>query len=294
MINDKLQMTVIMMQDIQMNQIDYLVVGHICSDLTPAGTKVGGTVAYAGRTAETLGYQTAVLTSAAKDYNFEQALPHIRVHHITAAKTTTFENIYTSIGRQQRIHSIAESLRAEHMPKDWLRSQIVHLGPLVDEVEPELIHLFDDSLVGLTLQGWMRSWDENGRVFARNWPAASEILPLATAVILSEEDLVDTKTLEDLRRWSKLLVLTQGSRGCTIFHGDEMRHIPTEPIRDVDPTGAGDVFAAAFLVRLHQTGGNPWEAGRFANEIATATIAHDDLEAKVAQIKQMVDLMRPN
>jgi sugar/nucleoside kinase (ribokinase family) len=277
-----------------MEQIDYLVVGHICSDLTPEGTKVGGTVAYAGRTAETLGCQTAVLTSAAQDYNFKRALPRMLVHHIGAAKTTTFENIYTPNGRQQAIHSIAKNLRAEHMPKDWLRAQIVHLGPLVDEVEPEMIHLFNDSLVGLTLQGWMRSWDKNGRVYSRNWPAAPAILPLAAAVILSEEDLVNTKTLEDLRRWSNLLVLTQGSRGCTIFHGDEMRHIPTEPVRDVDPTGAGDVFAAAFLIRLHQTGGNPWEAGRFANEIATATVAHNDLEAKVARIKQMVDLMRPN
>jgi sugar/nucleoside kinase (ribokinase family) len=39
----------------------------------------------------------------------------------------------------------------------------------------------------------------------------------------------------------------------------------------VDPTGAGDVFAAAFFVRLTQTG-DPWKAARFANRLATASI----------------------
>ncbi len=271
-----------------MKQIDYLVVGHICSDLTPEGIKVGGTVAYAGRTAETLGCQTAVLTSAEKDYNFEQALPSLQIHHVAAAKTTTFENVYTSNGRKQTIHSVAKRLRAEHMPEDWLTARIVHLGPVANEVDPEIIHKFNDSLVGLTLQGWMRNWDENGRVYARNWSAAPEILPLATAVILSEEDLVDTAILEDLRRWSNLLVLTQGNQGCTVFYGNDTRHIPTKPVENVNPTGAGDIFSAAFLIRLHQTVGNPWNAAIFANKIATATITIDGLEAKAARIKQMV------
>jgi sugar/nucleoside kinase (ribokinase family) len=272
-----------------MKQIDYLVIGHICSDLAPEGVKIGGTVAYAGRTAQTLGCKTAVLTSAAKDYNFKQALPGLLVHDITADHTTTFENIYTPSGRQQKIHATAENLRARDVPEDWLTARIVHLGPVADEVEPDMIRLFNNSLVGLTLQGWMRSWDGNGRVYARNWSAAPEVLPMAEAVILSEEDLVATAIIEDLCRWSKLLVLTQGSRGCTVFFRNDVRRIPTKPVRDVDPTGAGDIFAAAFLIRLHQTGGNPWEAARFANKIATATVTLDDLEAKVMRIKQLID-----
>jgi len=277
-----------------MTQIDYLVVGHVCTDLAPEGSKVGGTAAYAGRIADSLGCETAVLTSAAQDYNVRQSLSGVQVHQVPADKTTTFENVYTANGRQQTVHSVAKTLRSKHVPEDWLTARIVHLGPIADEVDPELIHSFSDSLVGLTLQGWMRSWDEAGKVFARNWAAASEYLPLAGAVILSEEDLVDKAILEDLRRWSKLLVLTQGNRGCTVFSGSDSRHIPTKPVTDGDPTGAGDIFAAAFLIHLHHTGGDPWKAARFANEIATATVTQDDLDAKVAQVKHLFDLKSMN
>jgi sugar/nucleoside kinase (ribokinase family) len=39
----------------------------------------------------------------------------------------------------------------------------------------------------------------------------------------------------------------------------------------MDPTGAGDVFSAAFLIRLAETG-DPCEAARFANVAASFSI----------------------
>jgi sugar/nucleoside kinase (ribokinase family) len=39
----------------------------------------------------------------------------------------------------------------------------------------------------------------------------------------------------------------------------------------VDPTGAGDVFAAAFLVRYHESG-NPLEAAAFAACAASCVV----------------------
>ena len=78
--------------------------------------------------------------------------------------------------------------------------------------------------------------------------------------------------LKKYREWSRLLVLTKGSDGCTIFFGDEIRQFPAYPVPVVDTTGAGDIFAAAFLVRLFQTGGSPSEAARFANKAAALSI----------------------
>ena len=269
--------------------IDYLVIGHICSDLTPDGSITGGTVSYAGRTARAFGYQTAVLTSAAPDYNLQQALPGIYIHNVPAAETTTFENVYTPGGRRQTIHSRAEPLCAEHLPPDWLNAPVVHLAPVADEIDPEMILRFDKSLVGLTPQGWMRGWDEKGRIYARDWPVASRYFPLAAAVILSEEDLPDRAMLDHYRQWSRLLVLTEGSRGCTVFYKNKIRRIPTKPVKEVDPTGAGDSFAAAFLNRLHQNGGDPWNAARFANKAAGATVAAAGLDAKILRIQQVFD-----
>jgi sugar/nucleoside kinase (ribokinase family) len=42
-------------------------------------------------------------------------------------------------------------------------------------------------------------------------------------------------------------------------------------VTEVDPTGAGDVFAAAFFVRLLNTR-DPWEAARFANRMAAISV----------------------
>ena len=268
--------------------IDYLVIGHITADLTPSGTLVGGTVAYSGRTAQVLGCKTAVLSSADAAYDWQQALPDIQVQAVQAEHTSTFENIYTAKGRRQIIHSVAAPITKADVPSDWRRAAIVHLGPLTNEVDPEMIDLFSNSLVGLTPQGWLRRWDEAGVVYAGAWAAAEWILPQAAAVILSYEDLLDDAMLEQYRQWSKLLVMTEGVRGCTVFLGDEIRQIPALPVNQVEPTGAGDIFAAAFLYRLYQTDGNPWEAARFANKIASRSVTQTGLEAKLEAIKRVI------
>ncbi|MCB8945545.1 MAG: ribokinase [Ardenticatenaceae bacterium] len=270
------------------NKIDYLVIGHITADLTPTGTTIGGTVAYSGRTAQTLGLETAVLSSAAADYNWQQALPGIQVQAIPTEYTSTFENIYTANGRHQLLHHVAAPITPTDVPQDWHRAAIVHLAPLTNEVDPNIVDLFSNSLIGMTPQGWLRRWDENKHVYARAWEAAAWILPHAAAVILSYEDLLDRAMLDQYRQWSRLLVMTDGEKGCTVFLGDEVRHIPTPIVRQVEPTGAGDIFAAAFLYRLYQTDGNPWEAARFANKIASQSVTQAGLDAKLDAIKRVI------
>ena len=266
--------------------IDYLVIGHVTCDLTPQGCTPGGTAVYAGRTAQVLGCRTAVLTSTGPETNLAQALPHIRTHTVPAPRSTTFENIYpdTDQPRIQHIHAVAQTLTCADVPAAWQRASIVHLGPIAAEIEPDVINLFANSLIGLTPQGWMRRWDENGRVYARRWPAAPDVLPLAAAVILSEEDLLDGQMLDQYRQWSRLVVLTQGWRGCTVFLGDETREVPAPAVAARAFTGAVDIFATAFLIRLQQTGGNPWEAARFANLIASQSVTQPDPDRKMAHL----------
>ena len=49
-------------------------------------------------------------------------------------------------------------------------------------------------------------------------------------------------------------------RASPYFTHDAVRDIPSLPRQEVDPTGAGDVFAAAFLVPYHEMG-DPGGAG---------------------------------
>lgn len=277
-----------------MEQVDYLVIGHISQDITPDGKQLGGTVSYAGRTAQALGCRTAVLTSAAADLSLNHAFPDILTHSLVADKTSTFTNQYSPQGRRQTLHSRAGRLTIADIPTDWHRASIVHLAPIANEVDPKMMQVFSNSLVGLTPQGWLRRWTADGRIYAQEWPQAQDILPLAAAVILSEEDLLNPVMLANYRQWSRLLVLTQGRLGCTVYCGGESRQIAAPSVKEVEPTGAGDIFAAAFLIRLFQTDGNPWEAARFANEIAAQSVTQITLEDKIRQVNEYVKLQSIN
>jgi sugar/nucleoside kinase (ribokinase family) len=59
--------------------------------------------------------------------------------------------------------------------------------------------------------------------------------------------------------------------GCTVFHRGEKRSLPARPARVIDPTGAGDVFAAAFFIRWAETG-DPGQAAVFANVTASMAL----------------------
>jgi sugar/nucleoside kinase (ribokinase family) len=57
-----------------------------------------------------------------------------------------------------------------------------------------------------------------------------------------------------LARWGgKLVVLKQGAEGSTAYPaGGDPLHVPSFAVQEVDPTGAGDCFAAALLVGLER------------------------------------------
>jgi sugar/nucleoside kinase (ribokinase family) len=47
--------------------------------------------------------------------------------------------------------------------------------------------------------------------------------------------------------------------------------VPPRPAREVDETGPGDVFAAAFLIDYHRNG-DPWEAAAIATCAASLSV----------------------
>lgn len=74
------------------------------------------------------------------------------------------------------------------------------------------------------------------------------------------------------RRWAaqgKTVVLKQGESGCRVFTAEGDFAVPGFPVQEVDPTGAGDTFCAAFTVALldELERGRPdlVAAARFAN-----------------------------
>lgn len=257
--------------------VDYLVIGHVAHDLTPEGSRLGGTVAYTALTAQALGMQVGIVTAVGKETSLE-ALKSIPTILIESPQSTTYENIYTEHGRIQYLRAQATKIDFNAVPEAWRNSAIIHLGPIANELEPDLPDRFSPGLLGVTPQGWMRQWDEDGRVSRTEWKNAEALSSKANAVVISREDVNgDDELIEHMAHQTKVLVVTEASEGCVLYwHGDRRRFRAPE-FREVDATGAGDVFAAAFFVRLRKTR-DPWEAARFATLIASRSVTRIGLD----------------
>ncbi len=191
---------------------------------------------------------------------------------------TTFVNIYRGGQRTQVIEAIAEPVMPNALPAEWANPGIVLLGPIAHEVEPAWADAFPRALLGVTPQGWLRTWDDSGHVRPTRWENPGPFLRRADAVILSREDVGgDDAYLAELASQTRLLVVTDGWHGAVVHVAGERYHVQPRPAVEVDPTGAGDVFATAFLVRLAETR-DPLLAARFANVVASMSIEAPGME----------------
>lgn len=254
---------------------DFVVVGHLTRDERAAGYDLGGTATYAAITARNLGYRAGILTRASDDFPQRELLRDIQIERLNSDRTTTFRNIYDDRGRRhQFVHDVADPVEAACLPASWQNAKIALLGPIAREVESATVREFEaQTLIGVVPQGWLRQWDEAGRVTVRTWIEAPEILPYARVLVLSEEDLGDFRgRLSDYIALTEIVVLTQGAKGCTVFQkGHEPFDSPAFHANEFDPTGAGDVFTSAFLIRLYETG-DIVLAARFANCVASFAV----------------------
>ncbi len=266
-----------MLELVSLQPVDYLAVGHLAVDLTPLGPRLGGTVVYAALTARALGLRVGIVTACAADAPLS-ALQGIQMVSVPSEHSTTFENTQTDSGRRQVLHHQATPLTFEHIPPAWRQSAIVHVGPIAQELAPDLPQEVAASLVGLTPQGWMRTWDEHGRVRASVWSEAEQVLPRVGAAVISREDVAgNEEQIERMAHAARVLAVTENSEGVRLYwHGDQRRfRAPT--VNEVDSTGAGDIFAAAFFCRMYATR-DPWEAARFATLLASFSVTRVGLE----------------
>lgn len=251
--------------------VDYLIIGHITNDITSSGTHLGGTAAYAGRTALAMGLQVGIVTAWGEELASD-LLQGISIVNQACEKSTTFINSYSSEGRVQHLQYIAPDIDFYHVPQLWRQAPLVHLAPVVHEVNPNIARYFTSSRMLLTPQGWLREWDEKGRVGSAEWPEARYVANQVDSVVISEEDLYyDATRIEDLANATQILAVTRGDQGADLYLEGRCHHIPAPPVEQVDPTGAGDIFAATFFIRYNDTQ-DPLDAVNYANHVAADSV----------------------
>lgn len=267
----------IMYRQMNIEPIDYLMIGHITIDKTSQGPRLGGTSTFSSLMARALGLRVGIVTSWGKEVPLGP-LVDIPIINLSAENSTTFENITTSEGRIQTLFHVANTLDLNLIPAEWLEASIVHLGPVAQEVEPAIVRHLSNTLVGVTPQGWLRTWDDDGTVLPTEWPEASFVLNNVGAAVISIEDLgFDESRIEEMATACRVLAVTESSDGVRLFWNGDVRRFRPPKVTEVDTTGAGDIFATAFFFRMLTTR-DPWEAARFATHLAAISITRQGLE----------------
>ena len=247
-----------------MSAPDFVAIGHVTLDRFGESVRPGGSALYAAVTAHRLGLSVGLLTSHAKDFPLEVIPSRIEVITVPADETTLFEHHHEAQGRVSHVRAVASPLTAADVPDDWRDASLTLLAPVVDEVDPLIASLFTEGAVGAAAQGWVRQVKPDGLVIPRPWSSPERLLQSVQTLFLSREDILGQEA--EVIEWFQRLpvgVLTADRVGALLFVNGERYEVQPRPAREVDPTGAGDVFAATFLIQ-YQRDGDPWLAAAAA------------------------------
>lgn len=257
---------------------DILIAGHIAKDITAVGWRPGGGVLYAAAQAERLGLKVAALTACSSEISPTSLLPGVEWQVLPSPATTTFENVYRDGVRQQRLLDVGEQIRPADIPEPWRETPLVLLTSLFHEIDREIAPSLAarGAIVGLGAQGWLRRLEGNRVLPAPFEPAPSWLA--GEAVFVSQEDLSEPERAEEWRRRVPVVALTRAHSGCTVWDAAGRHEVSAAAVTEVDPTGAGDVFAVSFLVRYAESR-DAVAAARFAAAAAALSVQGEGISA---------------
>jgi sugar/nucleoside kinase (ribokinase family) len=256
-----------------MSAPDFVAIGHVTLDRFGDEVRPGGAALYSAVTAHRLGLSAGILTSHAEDFPLEAIPSRIEVVTLEAPATTVFEyEAAVSDGRRQKLVSTARPLAVRDLPDDWRAAPLALLAPVAQEVDLRLSAAFEDSSVSAAVQGWLRATDRERWIVAQPWGGAREVLNQLLAMFVSAEDLRGHES--QLTEWVQrvpVAVVTAGAAGALLYVNGDRYEVRPRPTREIDPTGAGDVFAATFVV-YYQRDADPWAAAEAATCAASLSV----------------------
>jgi sugar/nucleoside kinase (ribokinase family) len=258
---------------------DFLAIGHITVDILPDGTELlGGSALYAGLTAARFGLRAGILTRG----SFDRFSPEIgsalqafagEVEIIAqdAQTATVFQHRLVAGRRELETRSWAGPIDLNGLPAQWRSAPIVHLAPVAQEIEPRQVGRLNPGYLGATPQGWMRAWSNarNCLVRLEQLRLPPDVVSRLDAMVLSVFEASHARELIDAIGRRSLVAITRGPEPTQLIDRGRHLEIPSYPVRVVDDTGAGDIFAAVLFAMRAEHASVP-ASGRLA--AATAAL----------------------
>jgi ribokinase len=168
-------------------------------------------------------------------------------------------------------HGAGIGLRPEDLHEEWFQEvQLIHVPAYALFLEP--LAASARAAIGMVRRGaGLLSIDLSSATGLRQYGAermARDLGALKPDLLFatSAEAAVLGVPLEEVAR---VPIVKLGSAGCTVF--GEL--VPAPHVREVDSTGAGDAFAAAFC-SSYIKGATPIEAARHAVDVAAQSVTH--------------------
>lgn len=226
------------------------VVGNLSRDRVAGGEpRAGGAVYHCARALRTLPVE-ATIVAKASDPALLDALARLGVPVSVRASSATsaFSFDYDGDRRRMVVDALGESWTPGEA-RGWVAEALgdarwLHVGPLArSDFPPEtLAELGRGRVLSYDGQGLVRPAGTGELELDADFdPALTEAL---TILKLSEEEAAVVGTDLGVPE----VIVTLGSRGAIVYAEGGSEHVPTRALTGIDPTGAGDMFAAAYLV----------------------------------------------
>jgi sugar/nucleoside kinase (ribokinase family) len=230
------------------------VVGNLSLDHVEGGPpRPGGPPRYAARSLAALGEPSLVRAKSAAADRAQLVRPFeelgVPVEWRAGATTATYAFSYDGDARTMEVRELGSPWSREDVAglgADW-----VHVGALFRGEFPEetLAALAETARLSFDGQGLVRP-ARVGPLELEPEPDTSFLRHVSVLKLSEEEARALVGSLEEgplLALGVPEVVVTLGSRGAIVVARRRLVHVPAEPV-DADPTGAGDAFAAAYVV----------------------------------------------
>jgi sugar/nucleoside kinase (ribokinase family) len=258
---------------------EYLVIGHVTRDLVEGHYRLGGSALFTSLLASRMGYRTALFTATSEELPLH-LLSEVEIINQPTSTTTTFQNQYTPSGRRQILIDRAPDLDLDQLPDSWRQATITHLAPVAREINLDHLPDFNKGKLFLSLQGWLRDWDQDGLVRPQKFPLQRDRYLRISGAFLSIEDLGNNRnSIPGLLELTPTLILTLGKDGSELYQDGTMTRIDAIPSLEVDPTGAGDIYATAFIIYWVMEGKSALRSCQLASVLAGLSVSRSGIMA---------------
>lgn len=272
----------------------------IQNDYGRASDILGGGGAYVAVIAATLRARTALVSRVGHDFReavdlFRQVGIDLDGLHEVIGNSTRIRLVYRGerLKELEISDGVGKGIVIDDLPQHYFSTKVAHIAPA-----PYATQLL--TIKQMKENGALVSFAPHDDLKGMQVPEVRRLLQSVDLLFANEFEMISMSGEHSLKdaittlhlAGPSLIVATQGSKGATISSSGETIFVPAlKPLKTVDYVGAGDAFAATFLVGLLR-GFQLATCGTFAAAVAACIIG--DFGLVVPRKEQINELLRNN